>query len=614
MRKITAIYTFILLMVLFVGLVIINDVLFDSTRIDLTEQKVFTLSDGSHQIIDEIKEPVTLHFFFSEDATKGMTALRNYADRVKSLLREYEKAANGKIRLRIIDPEPFSEAEDKAARFGLTGATLGNNNDTVYFGLAGTNTLDDQITIGFFDPQKANFLEYDISKMLHQLSIGSSPKLALITGLPVQGGQNPVTGQNESSMVFYEQLSQLFDVHLISPEDTQLPEDTAVVMLAHPPRMSEALKYAIDQYAMAQGQVIAFVDPHYESDMLSLMGNQQANRSDMSLLKSWGVDIPPDTIVLDGTLGLEVQSASGGVVKHPGYMGLGSEQLHDDDVITANLDSVNIASAGEITLLPSSTLDMEVLMQTSDDGFVTETEYYLSHPDPQDLQQKLGPNGQVKIVAAHVTGTTISAFGQPPEGADRTQFKATTDKLNLLVISDADMLADRFWVQQNQFFGQTLYSPFANNGDFVVNAAENLAGSNALINVRSRGQFARPFSRVESLERRAQKQYREHEQKLRDELAQTESQLARLQNQQGQGTSLVLTDEQQRTIDAFVEKRVAIRKQLRDVQYELRSDIDKLGNWLKFVNIAAAPLVLVMTLYLLTLVLRRRAGSRFNRN
>lgn len=614
MKKLTAIYTLGLLGALFIALVVINNQLFDGMRVDLTEDKVFTLSQGSHQIIDQIEEPLTLHFFFSDDATKGMTSLRNYADRVKSLLREYEQAANGNIKLKIIDPEPFSEAEDSAARLGLTGAALGNANETIYFGLAGTNTLDDQVTIGFFDPQKARFLEYDISKLLHQLTIGNSPKLALITDLPVQGGQNPVTGQPQSPMVFYEQLKQLFDVHLVAPDATELPEDTTVVMLAHPPAMSETLKYAVDQYAMGQGQVIVFADPHYESDMLSMMGNPQPNRSDMSLLEAWGIAIPARDIVLDGTLGLEIQSATGDIISHPGYLGLGTGQINRDDVITANLESVNLASAGHLSLLPSSTLDMDTLLATTSDSFIVDAQYYLNHPGPEDLQQQLGVTGETRVLAAHISGTTISAFGQPVSPADKANFRATTDDLNVLVVADADMLADRFWVQQNQFFGEVLYTPFANNGDFIINAAENLSGSNALIDVRSRGQFARPFSRVEALEEKAQKKYREHEQKLRDELAQTELQLARLQNQQGQGTSVVLTDEQQRAIDAFVEKRVVIRKALRDVQYELRSDIDKLGNWLKFVNIAAAPLVLVMTLYLLTLLLRKRAGTRFNRN
>lgn len=613
MNKSTAYITLALLTILLAALVIVNNQLLDRWRVDVTEQQIYTLSAGSKAVISELEEPVTLHFFFSDDATKGMTALRNYADRVESLLREYVQASDGKVRLRVIDPEPFSAAEDKAAQFGLTGASLGNNNQTVYFGLAGTNTLDDQLAIGFFDPQKEQFLEYDISKLLYQLSIAQQPKLALVTQLPVRGGQNPVSGQYEPPMVFFEQLSQLFDVHVVPADATELPQGTDIVMLAHPPTLQDPLKYAIDQFAMAQGQVLVFADPHYESDMLSLLGNPQANRSDLSLLESWGIDIDPANVVLDGTLGLEVQSANGQVVRHPAMLGLSPEQLDRDDVITANLESINLASAGHISLMASSTLDMTPILTSSEDSFLHPTDAYLDTPDPSVLQQALGEQGRQFTLAAHISGTTISAFGEALPGPHDRPFKATTEQLNVLVVADADLLADRFWVQQTAFFGQTMYTPFANNGDFVTNAAENLAGSNALISIRSRGQSSRPFSRVERLQQAAQKKFRSHEQQLQDELAQTEAQLAQLQSQQGQGPTLVLTEAQQQAIDAFVEKRVAIRKQLRDVQYELESDIDKLGNWLKFINIAAAPLVLVMSLYLLSVVLRQRAGRRFTK-
>ncbi|AXR07244.1 Gldg family protein [Salinimonas sediminis] len=613
MRKLTALYTLLMLALLYIGLVIVNNEVFDSVRLDLTESKIFTLSSGSQQVIDGMDEPVTLYFFFSQEATKGMTALRNYAERVESLLREYEKASGGSIRLKVIDPEPFSEAEDKATQFGLTGATLGNNDEVVYFGLAATNMLDDQLTIGFFDPQKEQFLEYDISKVLHQLSDARQPVVALISDLPVAGGQNPMTARFDPPMVFYEQLTQLFDVRRVPSDADRLPEGTDVVMLAHPKQMSEALKYAIDQFAMKQGRVVAFVDPHYESDMLAMMGSQQPNGSDTSLLRDWGIDIAADTILLDGAMGLDIRGPKGEVIKHPGILGLSTQQLSRSDVITANLDTINLASTGTLALLPSSTLDITPLIQSSAQGYLYDAQDYIAQAGTTALKRGLTGTPLQYTIAGHITGTTISAFGQAIAGADPATFKATTDNLNVLVVADADMLADRFWVQQSQFFGETLHTPFANNGDFITNIVENLSGSNALISIRSRGQSARPFTRVATLQNKAQKRFREHELQLQDELASTEEQLAQLKNHQGQGGTIVITDEQQRTIDRYVEKRLKIRRELRDVRYELDRDIDQLGNWLKFVNIAAAPLVLVLMLYLLALALRLRPGKAYTK-
>ncbi|RDV29294.1 ABC transporter [Alteromonas aestuariivivens] len=608
MKKTSAIFSLVLLVLLFAGLVVVNNQLLSTVRADLTENQVYSLSQGSKDVLGELDEPITLYYFFSDSTSKGMTSLRNYADRVRSLLEEYEQASNGKVRLEVIDPEPFSEAEDKANQLGLTGATIGPVGEAIYFGLAGTNALDDHFSIAFFDPQKEQFLEYDISKLIYQLSDPEPVTVALVTDLPVTGGQNPMTGQFSPAMVFYEQLAQLYDVQVVSSSQSDLPEGTDVVILAHPKGLSESLAYAVDQFAMHQGRILAFVDPHYESDPMSMMGSMGANQSELPMLQKWGVEVLPE-VVLDAQLGLDIRAPSGGIVMHPGILGLTSQNLNREDVTTANLESINGASMGAIQLAAKSQLKLETLASSSDNATLMPADLYAQTQDPEQLQRNLGAAPQSYVVAARVTGSANSAFEQAMD--DDVEFVAATDKLNLVLVSDADWLADRFWVQQSNFFGQTIFTPFANNGDFVTNAAENLAGSNALISVRSRGTFARPFTRVQSLELQAEARFREQEERLQAQLAQTEEQLAQLQSQPGQGGALVLTQEQQAAIDEFVEQRVAIRKELRDVRYQLERDIDRLGNWLKFLNIAVAPLLLVIVLFGLAKLFRRRAGKEY---
>lgn len=606
MKKLSVFFSLSLLVLLFVALVVLNNQLLGKYRADLTENAVYSLSDGSKSVLSELDEPVTLYFFFSDTASKGMTSLRNYSNRVLSLLEEYEQASNGKVRLKVIDPEPFSEAEDQATQFGLTGASIGSLGEAVYFGLAGTNTLDDQFTINFFDPQKEQFLEYDISKLIYQLSDPEPVKLTLISSLPVTGGQNPMTGQYSQAMVFYEQLSQLYDVELLDPEAEALPLDTDVVMLAHATSLSEPLSFAIDQFVMNQGRLLAFVDPHFESDQMAMMGAMQANPSDMSLLNKWGISLSQGGVVLDEQLGLEIRGPDGGIVRHPGILGLTAEYLDRADVTTANLEMINGASFGALSLDESSVLQQETLMQTSANAMLMDAQEYAVNREPSSLLMGQSDPRDNFTLAARFTGELASAYTQAPPDSEGA-FSASTAGANIVVVADADVLVDQFWVQQSSFFGQTLYTPFANNGDFITNATENLAGSDALISIRSRGTFARPFTRVQAIEMKAEAKFREQEERLQNQLEQTEAQLAQLQSQQAQGGALVMTDEQQSAIDEFVEQRVAIRKALRDVRYQLERDIDALGNWLKLLNIAAAPFVLVFLLFLIFWVGKRRA-------
>ncbi|MCW8107339.1 GldG family protein [Alteromonas ponticola] len=609
MNKISAIASLTLLTFLFVSLVIVNNQLLDQFRVDLTENKVYSLSTGSKAVLKEINEPVTLYFFFSDTTSKGMTGLRNYADRVKSLLKEFSQSSEGKVVLKVIDPKPFSEAEDQASRFGLTAANLGAVGDPVYFGLAGTNAYDDQFTIGFFDPQKEQFLEYDIAKLIYQLSDPDPVKVALITDLPVSGGQNPMTGEYTDPMVFFEQLSQLYDVEVVSGSATALPDNTDVVMLAHTKSLSATLSYAIDQFTMNNGRIIAFVDPHYESDPMAMMGALEPNHSSFELLNKWGIDIS-SSIILDAKLGLDVRSQSGGVVRHPGILGLTAKNLDRKDVTTANLEVINGASFGALTLDETSALNLQPLLTTSANAVKMEASTYLQQSSPEAIQRQMGDASASYILGGKITGKANSAFATPPQGSEQKHV-SNTNGLKLVVVADADILADRYWVQQSSFFGQPIYTPFANNGDFITNLVDNMAGSNALISIRSRGSFVRPFTTVVDLELKAEERFREQEERLQLQLQQTEDKLAQLQAQQDQSGSLVISAEQQNAIDEFIQQRVEIRKKLREVRFELERDIAALGNFLKFINVAAAPVVLVCLLYLAARMLRRRAGKQW---
>ncbi|GGF75181.1 GldG family protein [Alteromonas lipolytica] len=615
MQKLITSLTLFLLVVLFLGLVVINNELLGDYRIDLTEDKVYSLSEGSQRVLNELDEPIVLNFYFSDAASKGMTSLRNYANRVQSLLEEYESRSNGKITLNIIDPEPFSEAEDRASQFGLTAATLGSVGESIFFGLAGTNAVDNQFTINFFDPQKERFLEYDISKLIYQLSEPEQVQVTLLTNLELMGGQNPMNGQLTPAMTFYSQLSQLYQVTTIGNDARQLPEETDVLVIIHPQNLSESLLYSIDQFAMRQGRILLFADSHYESDAMAMMGALQANQSQFPLLDAWGINVNLDKVILDGRLGLDIRTPEGSVTRHPGIIGLTAEQLNREDVITANLELVNGASFAPLALSPQSQLTLTPLASSSADSVAVDAADYALSQDPQSLQRMLDDTNKEKFtLVARISGPAESAFAAAPpsesaEDLNQAHVSRTT-QLNLIVVGDADLLADRFWVQQTSFFGETIFTPFANNGDMVVNASENLAGSDALISIRGRGISARPFEKVQALQAKAEARFREQEERLQSQLQQTEEQLAQLQNVQTETGALTLTSEQQAALDSFISQRNEIRRELREVRYQLQSDIDKLGNYLKLITIAVSPLLLVSLLWLLARLLRRKASKK----
>ncbi|WP_088331735.1 Gldg family protein [Lacimicrobium sp. SS2-24] len=604
-NKLSSILAALLLLLVFFVLVLLNNQLLDGVRVDLTEDKVYSLSDGSKQILRELDEPIHLYFFYSDKTSKGMTNLRNYASRVESLLEEYSSIAGGKLILHKVDPEPFSEAEDQANQFGLTAASIGAAGDAIYLGLAARNAYDDEKVIPFFDPQKESTLEYELSKLIYQLSDPQQVKVTLITDLSVQGGQNPMTGRFEQPWTSVTQLQQLYEVETLGLDATAVPDDTNVLMLVHPQNVSESLLFSIDQYLLSGGKALVFLDPHHESDPMAAMGG--ANSSDLQrLLDAWGVTFSATDVVLDAATGLEIRTQTG-TTRHLGFLGLGAEQMADDDVITRDLDMINGASFGHLTHDDAVQTAWQPLLQSSESGALTDSNRYAMIRDVSQLDADFA-QAQQHVLAARLSGPARSAFETVPEGVEEGSHRQQTDSLNLILVADTDLLTDRFWVSQSNFFGQTIYTPFANNGDFLTNAVENLSGSEALISIRSRGTFSRPFEVVEALTVKAEQSFREQEKRLQQQLDETEQQLAQLQEQGGDSGALVLSQSQQQMLEEFMQQKIDIRKALRDVRHQLDKDIEQLGTLLKFINIALAPILLVLILSAMFRLLRTAKG------
>lgn len=623
-----------ILAVLFIAVTLFSNALLGGLRVDLTEDKLYTISEGTRNILGKIGEPVNLYFFFSDRATEDLQQIRMHAARVRETLEEFAAESGNKINLQVIDPLPFSEEEDRASGFGLDAASAGAGRDGIYFGLAGTNSVGDTEIIPFFEREKETFLEYDLARLIHTLSNPKKPVIGLLSTLPMDRRFDQEARRMINPWVITSQIGQLFEVRQLDAATPIFHSDIDVLMLVHPKNLGTDTLYAIDQFILSGGKALLFIDPNAEADVPDAdpsnpYAAMSATRTSQPgpMLNGWGVRLDLTRVVADRQLAISVTTQMGGrPVPHYGFLGLTAEQLNDTDVVSAALNSINIATPGAIDIVEDSGLTVEPLLHSSQDSSLMESEQFRFLPDPAALFNSFTPDDKTHIIAVRITGPATTAFpngrpgsgAQDPESDDETtadtisteHLSESDGPINVILVADTDLLSDRFWVQElPSMFGQRLHSAFANNGDFVINALENLTGSSDLISIRGRASYSRPFSRVQQLEREADERFRLKEQELQSELAETERKLGDLQSSREDDNLLLLSDEQRAEIDRFQQEKLRIRKELRQVRRSLDEDIERLGLVLKVVNIALVPFLITL-LALATVVIRRRQRAR----
>ncbi|MDH3915604.1 MAG: Gldg family protein [Chromatiales bacterium] len=610
----------VILGALFLTLTILNAVVFRGIRLDLTENQLFTISEGTRNILTKIDEPVNLYLFYSDEAAENIPYLRTYARRVRELLQEFVLESDGRLRLTEIDPVPFSEEEDRASQYGLQAVSLGTTGDPIYFGLAGTNSIDDLEIISFFQPDRETFLEYDVAKLVYTLAKPQKPVVALLSSLPMTSGFDPATGQPRQPWVVASQIEQLFELRTLDGGLTAVDDDVDLLVLVHPKALSDQTLYAIDQFVMRGGKLMVFVDPLADAELPQDMAGASAalfqdRSSDLErLFGAWGIEYDADDVVLDQLNALTVNTGLGQPpARHLAMLGIREQDLATDDVITADLSGVNLGSAGYLGVSADSGLEMVALIQSSDSAGTVAAESLKFLPDPATLQDDFAPTGERYVMGARFAGMLTSAFPEGPPPADDEEsaatpehIAATEDPANLIVVSDTDILTDRMWVQVQNFLGQRLFNAFAGNGALVVNALDNLLGSSDLISVRSRGTYSRPFDRVEALRADADARYRAEEQSLQQKLDETERRLTELESAKDQENLLIISPEQQAELLRFQDEKLRIRKALRDVRRDLDRNIENLGTTLKIINIALVPVLLSIVVILMAMVRTRR--------
>ncbi|MDE2138483.1 MAG: Gldg family protein [Gammaproteobacteria bacterium] len=595
--------TLLAVALLFVGVTVLGNFALRGWRADLTQNHLYTIAPGTERILKSIHEPINLYFFFSEKTAGQLPQIKTYGVRVREFLEELAARSNGMLRLHVIDPQPFSEDEDRATELGVRGAPVGAAGTQLYFGLAGTNSTDGHKAIEFFDPNKEQFLEYDVVQLIYQLANPKKPVVAWLSTLPMGPGFDQMSGQMREPWVIYAQAEQLFDVRPLEASATRIDPDVNVLVLVHPKNLSPALEFAIDQYALRGGHILAFVDPLAEADPtgndprnpMAAMGADKSSHLG-TLLTAWGVKFDATQVVADRGHALSVSMHQNEPpVEHLGVLGLDKSSFATDDVITSGLSNVNVAMAGHLEPLKEPGVKFEPLLESSTDAALLPVERFRMLFDPATLRDGFKPTGVRYTLGARVTGNVHTAF---PDGAPagvtlpagETALKTSTHPLNLVVIADTDLLADYLWVHSQDFFGQRLTQAWASNGDLVLNALDNLAGSADLISVRGRATFTRPFDRVEKLRHAADDRFRDKEQELEHQLQATEQKLTALQSKGGDGKeNALVTPEESQEIEHFGQEKLRIRKELRAVRAGLDADIRRLGTEIKIVDIVVIP-------------------------
>ena len=600
---------------LFVGLVLVNYLASSlPARLDTTAERIYTLSPGTRALLGKITEPVTLDFYFTKSANGLPIAYKNYATRVEEMLRQYARASRGKLTLNVIDPRPDTPDEEKATAAGIQPQLIPTTGEQIQFGLVATQA-DQQKTLAALNPQREQFLEYDLSQLVYSVQQIDKKKLGLLTSLPLQG-TSPQEAQMMMMMRQQPQPGQFvatewektFQIVRVEPTATELPAGLDALAVIHPQNLAPKLQFAVDQFILGGKPVFLAVDPSSQyfkrqaNPQQAMMGGPQPNvSSDLaSLLSAYGVAYDPQKIVGDLENATQVQTQGGQLARYPVWLNLRRNNFNATSATTAQLNSALFIEPGFLAAKAGATTTFTPLVESSaQSGDVAAMALQFSQPDA--IARQIIPTGK-KTLAALVTGKFKTAF---PEGAPKdekpaaapasqpstlnSQLTESKSSSTLFVIADTDWLFDDYSIRKLNFFGQTAAEPFNDNLAFAANSLEFLSGSSDLISIRGKGNSVRPFEVVRTMEIEANKKYQEKLAALESRLQTVQQKLSELQGKKGEANKLVASPEVTKAIEDFQKQQAAMRGERREIRRALREDIDALENRLLLLNLLTGP-------------------------
>ena len=625
MRKIKNIlmkFVFYKGLIAFLSLLVLNIIISNTlinNKIDLTNDKLYTLSSNTINVIKNLNEQIKVQFFFSKSLSQDIPQVKDFERRIRELLISYAKLSKN-IDLEIIDPKPFTDLEDLASSYGVQGLQLNQEGEMFYLGAVLSNSVNDITVIPFFEITRERYLEYDLTKSIHNLSKREKPLIGLVSGLPFAGGlSNSLEPAFQNPFYLHQNISEFFDIKDIFTTIDNIPDEVDQLLIIHPKSLSETQLYAIDQFVLSGKGVTFFIDPLSEHEIVnstSIQENPELFNSNLNkLFKAWGFEVQTNMVVGDFTNGRKVSLGNQNnekIVTYIPWIALEGDLLSRNDIITANLDYLFFKSAGSIkNLSTNNELEFIPLVKTSQNSMLIEKAKLQVKADPEALLKNFKSENKSFILGARITGNFKSAFSEKELselGIKKETHVKKNSNSNIIVFADTDLLTDITWLTQQNILGRRNIIAIADNGRLVMNSLESMGGGKNLIGLRGRGVSNRPFLLIENLQKNAEIMLKEKEDALKEELAETENKLQKIQDEN-------ITDkenlslEQTETINKFNKKIINIRKDLREVQRKLGENIRSLETKLKIINIWLIPSLIVVVYYILKIAIRKRRDS-----
>ena len=608
------IYSSVGLVALFLILVAVNYLVsFQPAKLDLTEGKVQTLSEGTRQMLRGLQAPVKLKLYISRGEQAMPVPLRSFAQRVEDLAREFKSVAGSNLAIELYNPKPDSEEEDAAQLDGVEPQQL-MTGEQFYLGLT-VSQLDRKQAIPAVSAQRERLLEYDLARAIARVATAERPVLGLMSALPILGERfNPMTRQSSEPWVLANELKRDFNVKQVPIYTDSIDPEIKLLLLVHPRDLPEATEYALDQFIMRGGKLIAFVDPYAYFDQqpspMPGIGGGGTSSSLPKLFKAWGIEMNPGKVLAD------VVYASGAGARHtPTVLTLNRTALNRDDVVTSQIETLLYAFGGAFDVKPVDGLKVTELVKSSPNSMLVDN--VVSTLSGEAAMKGFQPENKARALALRLTGKFKSAFaeGRPAtddkKGApkkDGNTLKETAAENSVILVADVDMLNDGAAVDVQEVFGRRIVVPSNGNLAFAQGMVEQFASGDALTSLRSRASTFRPLSVVREMEAEAQKQYFGRLKSLEDEVQKTTEKLQELQKARGAGakSAQLMTPEQQVEIENFRKRVTETRRELKELRKNLRQDAESLVFWTKVVNIALMPLVVVFLGLAMYFLKRRR--------
>ena len=609
------IYSAIGLAALFLILVAFNYLFsFSAGRIDLTDGSLYTLSEGTKQTLRNLQAPVRLKLYISQGESVPVQ-LRSYAQRVEDLVREFKSVAGANLVVEKYNPRADSEEEDAAQLDGIEAQQLFSG-EQFYLGLVASQ-LERKQAIPALSPQRERLLEYDLARAIARVGSSERPVLGLMSALPVLGERfNPMTRQSSEPWVLANELKRDFNVKTVNATAESIDPEIKVLLVIHPRDLPEATEYALDQFVLRGGKLIAFVDPYAYFDQqpspMPGIGGGGTSSSLPKLFKAWGVEMNPGKVIAD------VVFASGSGQRYtPTVLTLNRTAFNRDDVVTSQIETLLYAFGGAFEVKPAEGLKVTELVKSSANSMLVDSVVATVSGEP--AMKGFQPENKARPLALRLTGRFKTAFpeGKPkdlpaakprPAAAEAPQFKESAAENSVTLVGDVDMLNDGAAVDIQEAFGRRIVVPSNGNLAFAQSMVEQVASGDALMSLRSRASSFRPLTVVRQMEADAQKQYFGRLKSLEDELQKTTDKLQDLQKARGAAakSAQILTPEQQAEIENFRKRVAETRKELKELRKNLRQDAESLVFWTKVANIALMPLLVVLIGLAVFFIKRRR--------